>query len=489
MKNILYIFALTLIFGSCEDFLDREPVEQVSINQQFSSVSGLMQALNGTYAEYESIYSNIYFLYADVVAGNVKFAPNPQGIATVPELLQTVYSFEEQANQGSFSSYYQNAYGLVNALNLILENIDDVPNLNESKKQQVIAEVLAMRGSIHFDLSKLFAQTYSFSANAQHLGIVYNTETIVAGEDFPSRKSLENTYDLIESDFLEALELFTNSPALDFGPETSYFNTLNTRALLSRLYLYQEEWQKVIEQASVVINSNIALTPRAQLVEEWAEFEPLSEALLEFTPPLTSEEGLVSSSVSTFFELVINEDGEVIKNGRYATSQDLISLYDDEDIRGEIGLLKTKNISTQTDSGSEDLPYTFTQKFPANDGSIMIRLSEVYLNRSEAYAQIGEDASARQDLQSIRLRANPNAQPVNLSGDDLIEEILVERRRELAFESHLLFDLARNGKSIIRNDGCDINICQLDFPNDRFILPIPENSILINENMVQNEGY
>lgn len=489
MKKIFYIITICFLLSSCEDFLNREPVEQVSINQQFSTVDGLLETLNGAYREYEELYSDQeFFVYADAVAGNVRFSPNRQGIADVPNNFQQVYSFQEQENNGTFSSLYQDFYGLINALNLILENIDDVPNLDAQLKQQITAETLAMRGLAHFELTKLFSQTYNFTPDAQHLGIVYNTRTLVAGIDFPSRETLAETYDLIEADLLEALNLFTGNQALAEGPQTSYFNSLNISALLSRFYLYKGEWENCIARASTVINSGITLTPRDQLVEEWAKFEPVSEALFEFTPPLTGDDGIVSSSVSDFFNLVfINETLEDF--GRYTASNDLISLYDIDDIRNLDGLLINQDIPTQTSTGVEDVTYTFTRKYPANDGAIMIRLSEVYLNRAEAYAKNGQEQLALNDLQIIRQRANPNAEQLDLTGEALIDEIFTERRRELVFEGHLIYDLARNGRSIIRNDGCNISICQLDFPNDRFIMPIPESSIIINENMIQNEGY
>ncbi len=489
MKNIIYILLICLGLWSCEDFLNREPVEQVSISQQFSSVEGLREALNGAYRRYEEIYSEQnFFVYADAVAGNVKFAPNRQGIPNIPENFQQVYSFQEDAEEGTYNSTYQNFYSLINALNLILENIDEVPDLANELRQQVIAETLAMRASAHFELTKLFAQMYNFTVDAQHLGLVYNTRTLVAGEDFPSRLSLAETYDLIEADFLEALSFFTENQALE-GPSTSYFNALNVSALLSRFYLYKGDWQSAIEQANVVLNSGVQLTPRDLLITEWANFEPLSEALFEFTPPLSGEDSsLVTSSISDFFNVIFLND-EVVDFGRYTASNDLVSLYDENDIRALGGLLFEQEISTETSTGAQDLPYIFTRKFPANDGAIMIRLSEVFLNRAEAYAQTGQENSALNDLQTIRLRANPNAPQLNLSGQELIDEILLERRRELAFERHLVFDLARNGQSIERNDGCNISICQLDYPNDRFIMPIPLNALEINQNMQQNEGY
>lgn len=489
MKHLIYILVICIGLTSCEDFLNREPVEQISIPQQFSTVEGVLQALNGAYREFEAIYSDQeFFIYADGVAGNFKFAPNNQGLPVVPVNFQQVYSFEEQENGGTYNSLYQDFYGLINALNLILENIDEAPNLNEQLKNQIIAETLAMRACAHFELSKLFAQMYNFSPDAEHLGIVYNTRTLVAGEDFPARETLADTYNLIEADFLEALSLFTDDQAMP-GPETSYFNPVNVRAMLSRFYLYKGDWENCITQSTAVINSGLALTPRDQLVQQWANFEPVSEALFEFTPPLAGDDStLVTSSISDFFDVVLL-NGELVDYGRYTASNDLVSLYDDNDIRTLGGLLFEQNVPTATPTGTENLSYVFTRKFPANDGTILQRLSEIYLNRAEAYAKTNQDDLALNDLQLIRERANPNAEVLNLSGQALVDEILLERRRELAFERHLFFDLARNGQSIIRNDGCNISICQLDYPNNRFILPIPESSIIINENMVQNEGY
>jgi hypothetical protein len=72
---------------------------------------------------------------------------------------------------------------------------------------------------------------------------------------------------------------------------------------------------------------------------------------------------------------------------------------------------------------------------------------------------------------------------------NLLEEIFEERRRELAFESHLLYDTIRYEKDIERNAGCIAQTCDLTYPSPFFILPIPQESINNNENMVQNEGY
>jgi starch-binding outer membrane protein, SusD/RagB family len=122
-------------------------------------------------------------------------------------------------------------------------------------------------------------------------------------------------------------------------------------------------------------------------------------------------------------------------------------------------------------------PFYFTKKYlgindTANNVKI-IRASELYLNRAEAFAKSGNLASALADLNTIRKRANPAA--TNFASADqqaVINEILAERRRELAFEGHLFFDLARNKKDLVRVDNV-ATIKSFTYPNPLYAYPIP----------------
>ena len=490
MIKKLILFLPLLLLLSCNDFLDREPVEQTSFEQQLSTIDGHLEALNGLYTEYEELYSGIYFVYADALGGNVEFAPNRQNEPSIDPLIDASYRFQETADNGTFESFYDNAYSIINAANLILENIDPI-NADESLKNRIRAEALAMRATVHFDLLKLFAQPYNFTPDASHLGIVYNQQTLTSGEDFPSRLSVADSYERLEDDYLQALTFFENAEELTATPKSYYLNALNVKALLTRMYLYQQDHQNCINYANEVIAEAAGLTPRDQLLTQWQAIEPLSETLFELVPPFTGTDATTaSSSVSQFFQVITDEDGNVVENDRYASSNDLISLYDENDIRGENGLLKTYQIPTlQADGNLADEAYTFTRKFEANDGAIIIRLSEVYLNRAEAYARSGDNSAAQNDLSVILDRAYDTPQNVSAENENLVNLILMERRKELAFEGHLFFDRIRNQLDIVRNDGCSISNCNLSYPNTNFVQPIPEDAIIINENMEQNEGY
>ena len=83
------------------------------------------------------------------------------------------------------------------------------------------------------------------------------------------------------------------------------------------------------------------------------------------------------------------------------------------------------------------------------DNVSIIRLSEVYLNRAEARANLGNDAGAQAD-DIIRQRANPGAAAVTATGAALKTEVYNERRAELAFEGHRIFDINRRKQSLAR---------------------------------------
>ncbi len=113
-------------------------------------------------------------------------------------------------------------------------------------------------------------------------------------------------------------------------------------------------------------------------------------------------------------------------------------------------------------------------KGTARDGAVnfkAFRTAEMYLIRAEANARSGNGAAA-------------------LSGAALLDAIANERRRELFVEGHRWFDLKRTTRTIARQ-GCrpPATACNLAANNFRWTWPIPNNEILANSNVTQNNGY
>ncbi len=479
-KILLLSFCMVIALG-CEDFLDQQPEQQVSIDEQMSSKAGVLQAYNGIYRDVESIFSSKFAVYADALGGNISFSPRLVADADVivPAEIEFAYNFSATPQELNFESYYDDWYAVINQIHIILERLEEFSFFTATELRQLEAELLTIRALSHYQLSLVFAQHFGFSQDGSHLGIVYNTRALIAGVDFPSRNTMADTYALLQSDLDTALALFEDIQ-LQSGPEYSYFNELNTRALYARIALQMDDWQKAKDLSEFVIqNSSISLTPSELYIEEWEKEElPVSEVLMEFSAPRTSE-GDVSSTVAIFFQYT-----SLTNYGRYVASEDLVNLYSDEDIRK--GMFLQQNIPTFINGVETDVDYFFTKKFQDNAGTLFMRLSEMYLIRAEANANLGFENEALIDLNLIRERANL---PALTSAESILEELFLERRREMALEGHLLFDIARNKKDVVRNLGCVSTLCNLGYPSNFFILPIPEDNVLQNENMQQNEGY
>jgi len=479
-KTTLYLLVLCITCYACSDFLDQEPDQQISINEQLASKEGVLMALNGIYRDLEALFSSREIIYADVQGGNISFTPatNDKFIET-PSDIEKSYAFSDREDESDYANYYKELYDIINQANLILSKSDGFSFFTLDEQNQLQAELLSIRAFAHYQIAIHYAQPYHFTTDASHLGVVYNRKMLIAGVDYPSRSTLKETYNFITSDLNKALAQYTNTQILG-GPSHSYFNTTTTQALYARIALQMNDWEQALNYSDKVITtSGILLTSKENYVAEWELNEdPISEILLEFSAPRTSE-GDVSSSISAHF--IYNSPNNYSK---YVASGDLLNLYEPNDIRANMFI--EVPLPTIINNIEQDLPYYFTKKFQGDAGTSFIRLSEMYLIRAEANARLANTANALIDLNTIRERSN--LLPLDTS-ENVLESIFLERRRELAFEGHLLFDIARYKKDVNRNLGCIANTCNLSYPSNYFILPIPASSTDLNENMQQNEGY
>ena len=479
-QKSLYILCLLIFTLGCSDFLDVEPDLQVSYNEQLSTREGVLEAYNGVYRDLEDVFSSTYLIYPEVLGGNLTFTPSvTRNMVDIPIAIENTYNFNSNPDEMDYQEYYQDLYDVINQVNLLLENKDNMPFFDSNELSQLEAELLSIRAIAHYQVSLLFAQNINFTTDGSHLGVIYNTNQLTAGEDFPSRLSMVQTNEQIASDLDTALSVYTSAQLLG-GPDYSYFNTQTTTAFYARIALQMNDWEKAQSLAETIIDiSGVELMDTANYISEWEQPElPVSEVIFELTAPRSSE-GNISSTVSQYFQY-----SSPTNYGNYVASGDLLDFYEDNDIRKELFLIQNLNQLVNGELLSEE--FYFTKKFQNDAGTTIIRLSEMYLIHAEASARLGQNGKALESLNAIRERAN--LEPL-MEETQILEEIFMERRRELAFEGHLFFDSLRFKRDIVRDQGCISNNCNLSYPSDFMILPIPASSIDLNENIQQNEGY
>ncbi len=125
----------------------------------------------------------------------------------------------------------------------------------------------------------------------------------------------------------------------------------------------------------------------------------------------------------------------------------------------------------------------------------IFRTAEMYLIRAEARAELGKLTGATgADGDINTLRANRIAGYVNVSytsKQQAIDDILLERFKELAYEGHRFFDLKRRSLPVTRLavDAPSAQGTTLAANDFRFVLPIPLSEITANPILQQNPGY
>ena len=128
--------------------------------------------------------------------------------------------------------------------------------------------------------------------------------------------------------------------------------------------------------------------------------------------------------------------------------------------------------------------FSYQDGLPMMTSPVFLRWGEVVLNRAEAYAKKGQDAKALEDVNTIRKRAGLSGDALMTAANikergykDVLDCVLAERRLELCYEGHRMFDVFRNKLPMDRRFvGChDWEIMQ---PNDkRIALLIPLDEI------------
>lgn len=481
MKTIKIVISAALIaltICSCKkSFLDLHSKEATDARDAIVDIESLGYAINGVYAlmQNQSYYNRTFYLLPELMSDNVYLSSRRRYYSPFEK-------FEFASDNGYVEGTWNQIYEVIVNSNFIIQKAPalDVPDEDKEKQKAIVGEAYAIRALANFDLCRLFAQPYNFTADAGHSGIPLILKSSVNADEitYPSRNTVKEVYAAIVNDFKAAIDRL---PEHIPGTSSDFKGmiTLNAaKALLSRVYLYMEDWEHCEEMASEVIESQqYALLPTNELVSDYSAPNN-SESIFEIINTFTDNSG--SNSVVYYY----NQDGY----GDALPTWDLYNRYTDQDVRRDFMIIGDRS------GGGGEKGVPLVTKFKKMAGNfeqdiIVIRLAEVYLNRAEARAHLNKSSEAIADLTKIAKRADPAAviDPA-LSGQALVNRILLERRKELAFEGQRLFDLTRNKLSFVKyhTGGSSTTIA---YPNDRAILPIPQDEIDINPNLQQNKGY
>lgn len=473
--TLILLFTM-LTFSSCEKLLDKEPTDKVSIEDLFKDVAGAKTALAGAYSSLlsSSHYQLNSMVYQDLLGGNIKYSQ------LVTMRLDGIYNAVQSASDSQMSATYTQLYNEINNVNNILQYTPSAEG-KTSDKVRIVAEAKCLRALLHFDLLRTFSRPYNYTANGSHPGIVINLTPRLVGDLSAARSTAADSYKAVITDLEEAISSFdaTNVGTLANGYKQNYFTVSSAKALLAKVYLYANNWDKAYALADEVIKSNqYTLLTGAAYVSSWAGRVPSSESIFEIPVEATAS----GTSLGSYYSLADNTYRQ------YAATNDLLGLYSNTDVRRSSSLFTSMTINGNL--------FYFTLKYATGGTTAtpvkLLRLSEVYLIRAEAAAEKAtpDFTVANADLNVIAKRADAAAATVNYTDKTiLINAIMLQRRKELAFEGNLLFDLMRKKTAVTRTDCTAGAACNLAADDYRLVMPFPAITISANRNVIQNTGY
>lgn len=458
-KNSIILIVLVIAINGigCRKFLESNSQNQVSVAELFTDYEGARTAIIGCYNKLKSsaYYTRDFYSYPELAGGNIKYA-----ITRAPSLTNT-YNFVNTTvpSYNSMSSFYNQAYSVIYSANNVLENIKYVTNGKTEQINRIKADAYTIRAIAHFDLVRVFAQDYTNTPNADHVGIVIkikNTDSI-ASVNYLS--SVKQVYSQIINDIDTALALYSVSTTIyPSGSAKTWLSADAARALKARVCLYKGDYAQAYSLSTSIINGGrYPLMQTADYVSSWSKKNISSESIFELAFGSSSGGGY-GDYFNTFAQSLYVQ---------FAATNDLLNLYDPVDIRSHNYLFQDTTLNNITSS--------FSKKYfgtaDSSNNIKVIRTSELYLIAAEAALQSdpanGLNTAATY-LNTIRLRANPSATPFAVTTKEaMLDEIFNERRRELCFEGHLFFDIARLHKNLVRVD-CSSVTKGFTYPDSRY---------------------
>ena len=510
MKKLINIFATIATIAAttaCSDFLEPNspsefvPEDAVSLNELLLGEAYQRNDMNG------------FNVFLSLLEDDIEAAPfqmATEGFDANKYLAAytwqpDMFKMMEEANSGH-TNLYQSYYEVILGTNAV---IDYLPRVTDTQNNinKVKAQAYALRGFYYFNLVNIFGKPYNSDSTA--LGVPLKLKSgIEASDDYLKRKTVAEVYAQVLSDLHTAEATYLELPESEQWSDNFRTSLPMVQLMLSRTYLYMENWEKAAEYAKLVMDDQrFKLTDLSvEPIEGTNDNGETVRTYIVMPTYKCSETIWPYGSVTDMFKWTYdyaNTTNSITSQKMHAyfqASKELLNSYLEWDLRlthyivqapdGKNGMMNMAfgkvNIGT-----TYYLPTSQTGTFGR-----CLRLSEAYLNYAEAMAMLGgsgdtEATAAINKLREKRFFEEDFEEMSFNSNAELVQFIRDERRRELCFEGHRWFDLRRWGMPAITHEwhtsDSESSAYRLEEGDLMYTIPIPDEAMASNGSLVQNE--
>ena len=495
-KNLLAIIIITgTMFTGCEDFLDKQPISQLSRDKFWQTPKDADIWIAGMYDGMQRTLGRNYFLWGEIRGDNQVQAGT--GTAQLKFLTNTLTSDMTECN-------WNNLYRTISSANFAIKYIPAIPDVSAPQIAVQLGQAYTMRALMYFYAIRVWGPVPL---------ITEPYEGLQGQEKFNDRSEVSLVKAQILSDIEKALENFdTNTPSI------YKLNRGSALALLTDVHM----WFKNYEGAIAASDQLIALK-KYTLVSNQGDWKRI------FVDPAISTETIFNmywdylqddggNGLASFYGSGSNTPNYKIKralwdtlvtrqtDARWWNLADTLELWH---MGGKIPVsYEAYNLNNTMycpkfapwDASKLNATYNYLGGYiypPNNESSAHIpiyRYADIMLLRAEALNKLGRRPEARAIVNSIRSRLEYQvlANEANTPDEESLEEvILTERQLELWGEGKRWFDLIRtdNVKKIMDPILQERGIAE-GFGDLRTILfPIHSSVFEANPLIKQNEPY
>jgi len=460
IKYLMLATVLLVSLASCKkSFLELNPPTSLTPEVALATEADLQVALRGAYAGLKStaLYGRSLMVIGDMMGDN---------------------TYQSTLNTNRYTLFNTNTYNVTDgdvaglwsaSYNVILRanNIINSPVAANANVNQYRGEAYAIRALAYYTLVRFFATPYTQDPAALGVPLV----TIYNADLKPARAKVSEVYTLINADLTQAFTLmtkFTNS---------SQFSKYAAKALQAKVYNTMGDKTNAKTAAlDVITNSGFTAVSATAHTGYWAGVS------------------FRTDKVETLFELsfdaVANNAFDALayiylQSGNYGDmlcADDLYATFAATDARKSLYAKGTRG----------GLASVFVNKYGSFSGdhsdTKVIRMAEMYLIAAEA-SYPSNEADAIKYVNEVTSRRGATA--IASTGAALLEDIITERRKELAFEGERYHDLQRLKRDVVRGANYPASARTIAFSNFRRIMPIPQGELDANPTIKtqQNPGW
>lgn len=443
-KHFLKIVTLAFLSAgiiSCseEEILDLTPINNISIDDAYTTPSLIEASVNGMYnaaaiGQYNTTLANGGRGYIWGAAFVQQGDCRGEDVVNEQAFYQLTYTNTYDAGTANNAYYWMDGYRLINRCNLVIEGVTGAVNsgiITSAVGDDYIGQAKFLRAITHFELLMHFARPYQFTAGATHPGVPYrevgiNTQSEIDSEIVKSRNTVAECYTKVLAD-LDSAELLISNTTKSKASKNAAI------AFKTRVYLHKRDWDNVIVEGNKLAGVSLTANPNDPFVT--ANNLSNSESIFSIAHAATMNPGVNAALASQYKRRLLVCISPIIWN-------DPMWLATDKR-RQEGVMVFTSGGRKYTNKYKDDATYT--------DAAPVIRFAEVVLNMAEALARktspdlptsLGLLNQVRnRSLADVTTQAYTAASYTDATS--LVGLILKERRIELLMEGRRWSDIHR----------------------------------------------